>query len=151
MGLREDILKKIEKKQAELLERERSFEIERASVLAYVQALQDTLKSLPRETTEGSADRIFRRGSAMALTRGMILSQKRPLHITEILSGLGKPDDHKARASITGAIGAYVRRGEVFTRPRPNTFGLVELGHNATSDEEEPPADFGSLEPRMSA
>jgi hypothetical protein len=145
MGLREDIQKKIEKKQFELLERERNFEIERASVAAYIQALQDTLKFLPREATEGKADKIFRRGSAMARTREMILAANRPLHIGEILNGLGKMDDHNARASITGALGAYVRRGEIFTRPRPNTFGLVELGHSESADEEVPPADFGKL------
>ena len=144
MGFREDILKKIERKQAEQLEQERAFERERAASLAYLQALQDMLKSLPREPTEIGADKIFRQGSAMARTRELILAAKRPLHIGEILTALGKTNDHNARASISGALGAYVRRGEVFTRPRPNTFGLDELGHHESADEL-PPEDFGSL------
>jgi hypothetical protein len=144
MGLREDLQKKIDKKNAEVAERERFFEIERAAALAYIQALQDTLKSLPREVTEAGAGKIFRRGSTVARTREMILAANRPLHISEILSGLGRPNDHNARASLSGALGAYVRRGEVFTRPRPNTFGLVELGHTEVS-EDEPPADFGTV------
>jgi hypothetical protein len=36
-----------------------------------------------------------------------------------------------------------VRKGEVFTRPGPNIFGLIELGHANEPDSEEPPADFG--------
>jgi hypothetical protein len=147
MGLREDIQKRIEKKQAELIEQERAFERDRAATLAYIQALQDMLKSLPREAAEASAEKLFRRGSAMARTRDMILAAKRPLHITEILAGLGRPDDTASRASITGALGAYVRKGEVFTRPRPNTFGLVELGHHQVAGDDEPPPDFGSLSP----
>jgi len=146
MGFREDIQRKIEKKQAELLEQERAFERDRAASLAYLQALQDMLKVLPREPMDVSANKIVRQGSAMARTRDMILAAKRPLHITEILQQLGKANDRKARASLSGALGAYVRRGEIFVRPKPNTFGLVELGHHEFElAEEEPPSDFGSL------
>src|SRR6185295_14338559 len=49
MGLREDIQRKIERKQAELLEQERNFDLQRAGALAYIQALQDMLKVIPRE------------------------------------------------------------------------------------------------------
>jgi hypothetical protein len=147
MGFREDIQKRIEKKQAELIDQERAYERDRAASLAYIQALQDMLKSLPREPTDMSADKIFRKGSAMARAREMILAANRPLHISEILRELGKTNDHNARASLSGALGAYVRRGEIFARPKPNTFGLVELGHHEAhaSAEEEPPEDFGSL------
>jgi hypothetical protein len=31
-------------------------------------------------------------------------------------------------------LAAYVRRGEIFTRPSPNTFGLLELGHDNEAD-----------------
>ena len=70
------------------------------------------------------------------------------MHISEILSALGRANEHNARASISGALGAYVRKGEIFVRPKPNTFGLIELGHHESGDapEEEPPANFGALE-----
>jgi hypothetical protein len=147
MGLREDLQRKIDKKQADLVDRERAYQMEQAAALAYIQALQDTLKGLPRELSDVSADKIFRKGSAMARTREMILAAKRPLHISEILKELGRTNDKNARASISGALGAYVRKGEVFVRPKPNTFGLAELGHHNLADEaeDEPPADFGSF------
>jgi hypothetical protein len=142
MALRDDIQRKIEKKQAELLESERTYAIGRAAALAYIQALQDTLKSLPREPNNENPAKTLRPGSAVARARELILIAKRPMHLTELLKGLGRPVDNNTRASLTGALGAYVRRNEVFTRPQPNTFGLIELGHDDTRADE-PPDDFG--------
>ena len=146
MGFREEIQKKIEKKQAERLDVYRRFERDRAAADAYIQALQEMLKALPRESSDVSTGRIFRRGSVTAQTREMILAAQRPLHITEILQQLGKTEK-SARASVSGALGAYVRRGEIFVRPKPNTFGLIELGHKdmASVAETEPPEDFGDM------
>jgi hypothetical protein len=45
-----------------------------------------------------------------------------------------------------------VRKGEIFTRPSPNTFGLIELGHDNEDDanpESEPPVNFGEDEPPL--
>ncbi|MEK6375296.1 MAG: hypothetical protein AABO58_21690 [Acidobacteriota bacterium] len=146
MGLREDIQKKIEKRQAELIDQERAFERQRAGAEAYIQALQDMLKSLPRDTSEVRPEAILRAGGAMAKTRDLILTARQPLHIGDILKGLGKNSDRKARLSVTSALGAYVRKGEVFVRTGPNTFGLMELGHQPHSTPlEEPPEDFGSI------
>lgn len=40
-----------------------------------------------------------------------------------------------------------MRRGEIFSRPAPNTFGLLELGHSgsAESDDVQPPPGFGKI------
>jgi hypothetical protein len=42
------------------------------------------------------------------------------------------------RSALSGSIAAYVRKGEIFTRPAPNTFGLLELGNSV-----ELPLNFG--------
>ena len=147
MGFREDLLKKIERRQAELIENERAFERDRAAAEAYIQALQDMLKSLPREPSGIRPEAILRAGGAMARTRNLILAAGQTLHINDILKGLGKSSDRKSRLSLTSALGAYVRRGEVFVRTGPNTFGLIELGHQPHSTSlEEPPEDFGSID-----
>ena len=52
------------------------------------------------------------------------------------------------------SLAAYVRKGEIFTRSGPNTFGLIELGHvneNKANPEHEPPAGFGEDEPPLEA
>ncbi len=147
MGFREDAIRKIEKKQAELVAMERAFELAKAGAEAYIQAYQDMLKSLPRESSETRPEAMFRAGSAAKRTREMIIDAGRPLHINDVLKGLGKRDDRAARASLTSALGAYARKGEVFVRTAPNTFGLLEMGHAAgTQAVDEPPADFGRLE-----
>ena len=59
---------------------------------------------------------------------------------------MGKKVTRDTKASLAGSLAAYVRKGEIFTRPAPNTYGLVELGHNEHEDEleEQPPTGFGS-------
>lgn len=143
MGLREDIQKRIEKKQQELVDREMAFTIERASAAAYIQAMQDMLKSLPRDPSDArSPDQVLRHGSAMAQAREAIQKAGKPLHITDILRAIGRPVDKETRLSIGGSIANYVRRGEIFTRTAPNTFGLTGMNYDTP---QEPPADFGSV------
>jgi hypothetical protein len=149
MSFREEIQRKIEKKQAEWFEFEREFERQRAAAEAYIQALQDVLKSLPRDANDAKPETYLRAGGAMARTRELILSQRRPLHVNDILKGLGKPVERGVRASLSTSLNTYARRGEVFVRTAPSTFGLLELGHGAVT-ETEPPAGFGRLAPAKS-
>ncbi|MGC1862307.1 MAG: hypothetical protein WA733_14625 [Methylocystis sp.] len=113
----------------------------------YVQALQDVLKILDQASDSGAAPAVLKSGSAVAQARDVILSRGEPVHISALLEAMGKDASRETRASLTSSLAAYVRRSEIFTRPAPNTFGLVELGH-ATGEpliEPEPPAGFGRL------
>jgi hypothetical protein len=69
--------------------------------------------------------------------------------MSDLLSALGIGITKEARASLGGSLSAYVRRGEIFNRPSPNTFGLIEMGHSTQSTvtlPDEPPDDFGSAQ-----
>ena len=66
------------------------------------------------------------------------------MHIQDILRGIGKEVTPENRASLGGSLAAYVRRGEIFSRPAPNTFALL----SATASEEEPPPEFGHTKPK---
>jgi hypothetical protein len=137
---RKRIEERIRRKEEEIQELEAKIREARA----YTQALHDALRMLPRESAERiAAERVLRRGSAMADAREAILTAGKPLHISEILEALGRAKTRASRAALAGSISAYVRKGEVFTRPLPNTFGLVELGHGEIEQEPELPADFG--------
>ncbi len=143
MGLREDIQRRIEKKQQEQADREMAFAIERASTAAYIQAMQDMLKSLPRDPSDArDGNLVLRPGSAMAQARDAIQKAGKPLHISAILRAIGRPVDKESRTSIGGSISNYVRRGEVFTRTAPNTFGLLGM---ETVTPNEPPDGFGKV------
>lgn len=152
MGIREDLARRIEKKQTELALAEREWEKQKAGVEAYILALQETIRSLPREASDVRPEDILRPGGVLARVRGLVLAKRTPQDVHDILQALGKPNDKKSRASITSMLGTYVRRGEIFVRTSPNTFGLIELGHNqfAPERDEEPPPDFGKVQPGRS-
>jgi hypothetical protein len=117
----------------------------------YIQALQDVLKLLPRDAdAEGSPDTVLRAGSLVAQARTTIKARGGALHVDEILRILGKEVNRENKAALSGSLAAYVRRGEIFTRPAPNTYGLVELEpieQHQSPVVTEPPPNFGEDEP----
>ena len=155
MGLRAEFQKRIDRKLQEITE----LETKTREARVYVQALEDMMRLLPREESNGQAESTLKPGTAIGKARDAIKAAGRPLHITEILVAIGRPTDKNNRAAIGGSIAAYVRRGEVFTRPAPNTFGLrdaddmsqAELSANISRvvgmagslAGNQPPPDFG--------
>lgn len=138
MSGRRKIEERLRKKEAEVQE----LEAQLREARAYVQALNEVLKLLPREGASDPGGSDIREGSMIALSRDAIERAGRPLHVSELLRELGKEETRKARASLSGSLAAYVRRGEIFTRPRPNTFGLIGMDADEPS-EPEPPEEFG--------
>jgi hypothetical protein len=148
MNERRKIEERLRKKEEEISQ----FEAKLRDARIYVQALQDVLKILPRGSEKNFRAGALRPGSGMAKVRDFILEKGRPGHVTELLDALGRPATREARASLSGSLAAYVRKGEIFTRPSPNTFGLIELGYDNEDDanpESEPPAGFGEDEPPL--
>lgn len=143
MASRADLIRKIQKKQQEI--EEIRAKIREAEI--YLQAYQEILRMFPSEDGDLPLHRNLKPDSAIGKARDAIKAAARPLHISEILTALGRPVDKNNRAAIGGSIAAYVRRGEVFTRPAPNTFGLVEMnGGGKRPDpfgDSEPPETFG--------
>ena len=137
MGIKEKFEERIKKKEQEIQE----YEAKIREARAYIQAIQDTIKFLPKEDVSGiSAEKTIRPGSTVAKTLAFLRKAGKPLYITDILKGIGKTTSKKDRISLSGSLGWYVRRNEVFTRPAPNTFGLKEMEEIL---KEEPPDDFG--------
>jgi hypothetical protein len=143
MGFREDLSRKIERKKAEINELESQLRLARE----YLQALEDTFKLIPKDMSNGANDLVaMRPGTALARARDAIRKAGRPMHINELLGAIGKGTSRNERAGLSGTLAAYVRRGEVFTRPAPNTFALVETKLASDPDTEPvPPAGFGKL------
>lgn len=142
MRVREELQKRIEKKEQEIA----MLQIQQREASAYLQALQDMLKILPRDgINDGGATELLRPGSAMWKARVAIQKAGTPLHINELLKALGKSSDKKSRVSLSGSIAGYARKGEVFVKTAPNTFGLIELGHR-TPASIDIPDKFGETE-----
>jgi hypothetical protein len=136
MGLKDQLERKIQAKNQEILKLENDLREARA----YTQGLQDVIKMLPRDMGSTNLGRILRVGSDMAKARDFLLQEGKPMHINDILKFLGKGKAH--RASVSGSLGNYVRKNEIFTRPAPNTYGLKEFDAEPAADSE-PPEDFG--------
>lgn len=138
MSAREKLEQRIEEKEEEIY----NYEMKAKEARIYVQALQEALRLLPKEAPDGGVDVTLRTGTNLDKARETLRAKGQPMHIADLLKALGKPDDNVNRAALSGSISAYVRKGQVFTRPAPNTFGLAEFVAKPTLPKG-PPPDFG--------
>lgn len=149
MSERSVVEEQLKKKEAEVILLEEKLKVARV----YLRALQDVQKAVLRNSsgsTAGSeADVSLRPGSTISQAREAILAHGAPMYIDDLLVALGKEVSREEKASLTGNLAAYVRKGEVFTRPMPSTFGLVELADvRQEVGASQPPAGFGKTEAR---
>ncbi|HEX9751076.1 MAG TPA: HTH domain-containing protein [candidate division Zixibacteria bacterium] len=118
-----DIERRLKQKEEEALR----LKSELDKVQSAIEAYRETLKILQKGVSAGNGSDI-RPKSKVGRALQILRDAGKPLHVSEILRALG--EDHKnkqARASLSGSLGVYVRNGQVFTRPSPNTFGLMEF------------------------
>jgi hypothetical protein len=136
--LRKRLLEKIGKKEQEIVEHESRIR----EAKAYIQALQDSLKMIPRSDDDAEmSSPSLREGSTIAKAYELLKEHGQSMAVAEILKGIGKEVNKPNRQSITGSISAYVRMGRIFTRPFPGKFGLKEFDGEQTTNE--PPDNFG--------
>lgn len=139
MNERSRIEQLLRKKQSEVVTLEEKLK----AAKAYINALRDVLKVTGGEASESEPK--LKVGSSVAMAREAILARGEPVRLDDLLLSIGKEATQANRSSLAGSLAAYVRRNEIFTRTAPNTFGLVELGHDTQdeSEDDEPPAGFG--------
>jgi hypothetical protein len=133
--------RKLEGKIAEQQEKIRELEIALLQSKAYLSGLVDSLKLIPGDVVESTVPTL-RDGSDLAKVRDILKVERKPLHVDDLLNKLGKELTKNNKGSLVGSLGAYVKRGAIFTRPGPNIFGLVEF--EASENSVEPPGDFGA-------
>lgn len=139
MADRRQIEAMVRRKEAEI----QSLEAKIKEARAYLQALQDVLRRFPRNSQDTvTPEAILRPGSLVAQARETILKQGKAMHVEQILKRLGRETTRENKIALGGSISAYVRKGSIFTRVAPNTFGLAEF-NEATDSPSEPPPDFG--------
>jgi hypothetical protein len=140
VGIRKKFLEKIKRKEEEIQRYENSIREARA----YLRGLQDAIRLLPRENgTKESAESKLRAGSTTSKTLEFLRKANKPMYITSILKGIGKEITKENRMSLAGTLGLYVRKNEIFTRPAPNKFGLIDMKNGS---KKEPPINFGLLD-----
>jgi hypothetical protein len=144
VDVRKGIQRKIELKRKEVAD----LELKIRDAQSYIRALEDTLRIVDGEEIAENGTRGTRADSDVGKSQDALKRAGKPLHITEILKVIGKPDDKRSRISLGGTLAGYVHRGRIFTRPGPNIFGLIEFDKGAVavpsaSATPEAPDDFG--------
>lgn len=141
MGARSQVEKKILAKQQEIAE----LEVQIQAANSYIQAMQEVLRLLPKDDAEsGSAEQPLqlRHGSAVAQARDLLIKTGKPMHITEILKGVGRENTKSQRVSLSGSLRTYARRNQIFSQHGGNLFGLIEW-NSPTAIRATPPPGFG--------
>lgn len=130
MGLREDLLRRIERKRQEIAESKALEAARIAGEERYLQGMLDTFKLIPRDglSANGSAPHSLRKGGSTAKAYAVLKREGHAIHIKDLVEATGKKATRVNRSSLSSSLSAYARKGEIFTKPAPNTFGLVEFG-----------------------
>ncbi|MEN8615456.1 hypothetical protein ABFB09_09355 [Dehalogenimonas sp. THU2] len=125
---RVNIEKRIEKEKQKIVDLRQ--QVERSE--AFIQGLQEALQMLPKEKVEPQtkSSGYLRPGSDMQKIQELLKRTGHPLPIDEIIGKIGKQVSNATRASIASSLSRYVRKNEIFSRPGPNTFGLIEFASN---------------------
>ena len=135
MIVRKKLEEKITKKREEIAALERMI----GEANSYLLALQDTLKMIPKTSDAASAALSLRPGTDIAKSYDALKQAGTPLQINDLLKKMGREVNKSNRVSISGSINGYVRRGLIFSKTAPNTFGLLEFESG-----NEPPEEFGA-------
>ena len=85
------------------------------------EALVLILKADRADTNDGP-----RKGGTAIKVLNFLRKEQEARHIGAILVGIGRKNEPKTRGAIAAQLSQYVRDSKIFTRPVPNTFGLIE-------------------------
>ncbi len=142
MSLRAKLEKRIKEKESEI----RGLEVALMEARAYLQATEDALHLLTKVSGEKRSIKkgIIRSGTILDQAIHILKRANKPMQIMELLTAMGKEQTPENRQALVGSIGAYARKGAVFVKTGPNTFGLLEWEKRGCEENRsEPPENFG--------
>lgn len=124
LSLRDKLETLIKKKEIEIGEYEGKIK----EAKSYIQALQDSIRLLPKYDNEGNGTREVRikPGSNPDKVHELLKTKGHPLHIKEIVEGIGLEYNRISRSTIRSALSPYVKNGQLFKLVSPGTIGLIE-------------------------
>ena len=145
MGARESLQKLADKKDGEISD----LRLQLAQAEAYLQAIQDSIKVLPKEPLNDKTEPELRPGTLLSQAKDVLKAEGKPMHVNEILKKMGKNVDKSSRISLSGSLSAYVRKRMIFKKTGPNIFALVETplqSKGMQNEEGDLPDGFGSVQ-----
>lgn len=131
MRAEQDIEKKIKQKEDEV----QKLREDLGKAEAYIEALKESLRLIKKTSDPNEG---IRPGSMMYKVRSALRKEGKSLYVEELLKRMGMEVNKKNKVSLSGSLGSYVRQEIIFTRPAPNTFGLIEFDRLAESQDDIP-------------
>lgn len=119
-------LRRKEKKIQQLELERQELDIQIREGHAYIDALEEAMKHLPKDEVDKDSALSLRKGKSIYKVYEILKEGGSPMHITDILVALGKETDKKSQQATGSQLNSYVRTERIFTRPTANTFGLKE-------------------------
>jgi len=135
MRVEQDIARKIKQKEDEV----QKLKEDLGKAEAYIEALKESLRLVKKTSDPNSG---IRPGSMMYKARSALRKAGKSLYVDELLKRMGMEVNKKNKVSLSGSLGSYVRQEYIFTRPAPNTFGLIEFD-KSTENQDDIPDGFG--------
>jgi septal ring factor EnvC (AmiA/AmiB activator) len=136
MSAEKDLEKKIKQKEEET----QRLKDDLRATEAYLEGMRASLRVI-KKTSDAANGGTIRPGSMIDKARKALRQAGKPLYIEELLRKMGKEVSKKNRISLSGSLGSYVRDKNIFTRPAPNTFGLIEF--DEIREDDDVPEGFG--------
>lgn len=139
--MRLELEKRIRKQRADLdgIERDiAELESRKRTCTAVLNELETLLRLLPK-TAAGKvlAEKKLRVDTDPFRAREVLRRNRGPLHVKDLLERIGGETGRNRRSSLASQLGAYAKRGEIFTKEGPNLFGLANYGPEAARLDDE--------------
>ena len=136
MRAEREIQKKINAKILEVKELEEKLSNARSAIDAFKEAMKLVSKA---QSVNGGGT--LQPGSMVFKAHRILQTAGKPLHIKDLSERIWKEPTKTNRVSLSSSLAGYVRNESIFTRPRPNTFGLLDF--EPIEETEELPEGFG--------
>ena len=95
--------------------------------LRHYEEIYNVMNSSPsRDSSSAPRDGAVRSGSQAERVIRVLSDAGEPTHIDEIMARMGVECTAAAKNSLVSSLSRYVRQRQIFTRPAPGTFGLIE-------------------------
>lgn len=131
MNVKEKIEKQVAKKREEVAQLESQMAELQAKITelnGIITGFEEAIQLFPKELTRSDFDKdvaSIRKGSDVEKAFLLIRGKGEAMRIEDIVAAIGKENTKKTRQALGGQLSYNYREGRIFTRPAPNTFGLL--------------------------
>lgn len=126
------VRRKTENKISQMVEKIQQLKADTLAAEAELKGMKEILKFLPKEGDK-ALKTTLRVGSLAEKAYKALSKNKTSMHVSDLLLAIHRANNKKNRLSLSSVLAQYVRKVEIFSRPAPNTFGLMSWDTNTST------------------